>query len=677
MTTTTVVVTEIVLLSVLISIHLVLIKISNTVNRNRECPGYLNLAKGQCTADGKHYLSFKERSADCNPPVEHLKRRDIILFAGKLALEYLKHDDDDEASLFWYLRTHTPTLLASSFTLYRGIFYFLLKPFLTVLPTNFGQNFITPYGTPSFLADYLTCVPDIRMVCEDLLNSPENVVTCQRYFDDMKQYFANPVPNCAARDPELFHDTLYVELGLLGAMTITPTQGILLSGVIPRDVGLEYWSFTPYLADRYHKNDKCSPYHHIYFSSLTDPFNTFTRYTTAHEFRFAIVTTINPVVGDELYRTLIESGRYDYVHRFDLPSGDRSMIVQEGLLNPNGLTSEMAAFWYETDRLAILFRMNVRDPSSQSFRRFKLNPGFETVLVDVTTVPEIRFYEGVHPPLKTPTPLQTDESAGFQQHRNEIEGKLLKTILRDSHAPKTIHCFDSLLGTFAPLDNKVYNNTYTYTSGRQAIQMASNANGDNPDAWYKISQPQCMGHDDVMVAIAVNHTILKNSVYCNINVLAKQIGRGIASVEMYEDDPDERKRTCPFYGVVISRNAELVRQTIDHIYQQFGEDEIYLFGHTITTGTTTEWEVPMCYQLLFIERAYLNPTILDDGGEWRHYKDVKDTRLWSRMTRPDGKQLVHPIFIKYTRSNPYYYYYLVSMIVILILIILILLPHYK
>lgn len=629
--------TQIGLIVLLLCVHIIILFIIKKQTQNLVCPGYLNLTKGQCSDDGKYYMSFKTRSKECDPVIQDIKKRDTILLAGKLALQYitdsLNEDDDSLERLFQ----------EKQINYYKGIFYFLLKPFLTVLPTNFGQNFITPYGTPSFIADYIKCIPDIKIVCQDLLNSPEYISTCSTYFQELEK-FSNPTtPNCNISDPKLYENPLYVELGLLGALSITPSQALLITGVIKKEIGLKYWSFTPYLADRYNASDKCSPYNHIYFSSLTDPFNNFTQYLDNTEFRFALLTTINPNVGEYVNKLLEDTNQFDYIHRFDIPSGKNTMKIQPNLLNPNRLTEEDSVFNYETDRLSILFRMNVENSLSIKFEEFKLNPGFQTYILDFKDTIQSQFYIQTTP-LKTCLPLLTNETF-LQPTRNEIEIYIMKNILQSTHKTVKIHCFDSLLGTFAPLDKKVYSNMFSYENGLQAIQMASNANGDNPDAWYKISQPQCMSEEDVMVSICVNHTTLRNSMYCNINVLDKQIGRGIYSLEIFDENI-----STPFYGIVIGRNKNMIEDVKTQIQKRFGQDQILLKEYLIQTGKTMDWNVPMCHQLLFIERSYLNPRVLDKKNELKYYQDaLPDT--WSQMTRPDGTQLVQPIFIKFSQKT--------------------------
>lgn len=650
------------LVLILIFSHTLFIYIVGRKTGKKKCPGYLDSTYGQCTDDGKHYLAFVKRREDsCDPSIYELKRRDIVLFASKLLLQYITDQRETSLSLL-----HTE-LLNTNMTVYQGIFYFLLKPFLTVLPTDFGQNYITPYGTPSFLADYISCIPDLDIICNDLIKDPDQTDTCRKYFQDLNKYFSNPIPNCQNINPDLYNNPLYVELGLLGAMTISPSQAIIISGTIPKRIGLKYWSFTPYLADRYNNTDICTPFNNIYFSSLTDPFNNFTHYTN-DDFTFAIIITINPVVGKQMYDFLSESSQlnFDYIHRFDLPSGPNSMVVEPDLLNPNHVTNEDVTFNCKTDRLAVLFRMNVIDPKSNIFEEFKLNPHFETYAVDLGDSVDVQFYSGIHPPLKTPSPLHTDESF-LRDKLNGIK-KNLETSFKNNFSSEMIHGFNSLLGTFAPLDRDVYYNHFSYESGRQAIQMASNANGDNPDTWYKISQPQCMSMDDVLMCVCVNHTALKNSIYCNINILDKQMGRGIASIEIFENDEELLK--YPFYAVIISRNKELLNEFKESLLPLFGND-IFIYDYFVDTGDTMHWNVPMCHQLLFIERAYLNTTIPLEDGTFAYYKD-KDisTDQWSKLTRPDGNQLLNPLFIKFTKKK---FNVSITMIIVIIIIVLLIL----
>lgn len=660
------------LVIILIFSHILFIYIIGRKTDRRKCPGYLDSTYGQCTDDGKHYLAFVKRKEDsCDPTIYELQRRDIVLFAGKLLLQYITDKRENNLSLL-----HA-AFLKKNMTIYQGIFYFLLKPFLTVLPTDFGQNFITPYGTPSFLADYISCIPDLTLVCKDLIKDPEQTDTCLKYFEVLNQKFkSDSPPNCQNIKPDLYNNPLYVELGLLGAMTINPNQAIIISGTIPKRIGLKYWSFTPYLADRYNDTDTCTPFNNIYFSSLTDPFNNFTHYTES-DFTFAIIISINPDVGDKMYNFLSTQPQLNlnYIHRFDLPSGPNTMIVQPNLLNPNHLTNEDITFNYQTDRLAVLFRMNVIHPDSNEFEEFKLNPHFENYIVDLGDSVDVKkFYSGILlPPLKTPFPLQTNESF-LHDTLNGIK-KNLETSFKNNFSSKMIHGFNSLLGTFAPLDRGVYYNHFSYESGRQAIQMASNANGDNPDTWYKISKPECLSMDDILMCVCVNHTLLKNSIYCNINVLDKQMGRGIASIEIFEDD--KKLLAYPFYSVIISRNKELLNEFKESLLSLFGE-QIFIYDYFVQTGDTMHWNVPICHQLLFIERTYLNPTIPLEDGSFVYYRNenVPSTE-WNKLTRPDGNDLLNPIFMKFTKKKFNVWVIIIMVIIIILLLILLIFLMHK
>lgn len=652
---------ELFLACILILSHIILLKLSQKKRERDTCPGYLDNTYGQCTQNGKLYIGFIKRKASCDPTIYELKRRDIALFASKLVLQYITDQYEKPPTAIHGL------FLEHDMTVYKGIFYFLLKPFLTILPTDFGQNYVTPYGTPSFFADYISCIPETELVCKDLIGDPNALDVCKRYFKDVNARFANPILNCPIENTSLYSNPLYVELGLLGAMTITPTQAIVIHGVIPSDIGLKYWSFIPYLADRYENSDKCNPYNHIYFCSLTDPFNIFTHYTK-DDLRFAIIISINPQVSDAIHQLLRDRfSDIEYIHRFDIPSGSNSMIIEPSLINPNNIQEQDRAFNYKTDRLALLFRMNVINPNSPVFEKFKLNPHFETYCVDLgnSAITE-QFFDGIHPALKQPYPLYTDESF-LQSKRDGIQGLIKSSFSRDYNVVN-VHIFKSLLSTFAPLNHRVYFNEFTYKNGRQAIQMASNANGDNPDAWYKISQPQCLSMDDILLCICVNHTALMNSVYCNINVLDKQMGRGIASIEIFEDDVDLLK--YPFYAVIVSRNSVLLQQIKNTLHDLF-EHDIFIYDYYIETGDTMNWNVPMCHQILFIERTYLNTNIPDSDGTLKYYREVTDTSLWSQMTRPDGNATVDPIFIKLTKRNYNLWYIIIIILIILILLILI------
>jgi hypothetical protein len=235
-------------------------------------------------------------------------------------------------------------------------------------------------------------------------------------------------------------------------------------------------------------------------------------------------------------------------------------------------------------------------------------------------------------------------------------------ILNPKYTKKSIHVFESLTSIYAPILDDCYNNKILYTNGLQAIQMSANANGDSYDAWYKISVPQCLGKNDILMSIAVNHSKYKNSVYCSMNIVNKNKGRGISSFEFFENDDID------MYIVLVSRNQQYLEKIKQQVIDMYTDQKIAVNSISIETGPTIDWKTPLCDAFTFIERSYINPTVLIDQKQ-TYYKDKNvDSNLWKEMTHPQGNLLFDPVFIKWQWFN----YDIVYMIILFILFIIIL-----
>jgi hypothetical protein len=625
-----------------------------------KCPGSLNPNVNSCYLNGNLKLPI-ERNSNCDPIDTKKYEKNLLLFIlliENLFLNIPSYEITPSSEI-------TP-LSDNEYDIYSGIFYFANKALLKILPSDFGQNYVTPYGIPSFPNYYINCIDDLKGFTNSIIPNNKNPnLLLYKALQYVGKKYGNDT--CPFQKP-LTNNSFYLQLGLLGANSILPNQIMILSGTMPTNtLNLYYWSFHIYLADRYNSKDLCAPYNHVYFASILPPFNIFTYIPdkNMNDFTFAIMISINDDVNtNNIYKQLFK--KFDYVHRFNIPSGENTMVIQDNLINPNHLTNQSKIYDYTTDRFTILFRMNQSNNATktqkQDYELFKINAHFQFDCIDFKNTTNFNFYSNrVEWPQPLPPLYNELNDKELITLQNQIINDL-SIILNPKYTKKKIHCFESLTSIYAPILDDCYNNKILYTNGLQAIQMGSNANGDSYDGWYKLSVPQCLGMNDVFMSIAVNHSKYKNSIYCSMNLVDKNKGRGIQSFEFFENDDID------MYVVLTSRNQKYLDNIQKQLMNLYKNQKIAIRSIYLESGPCIDWKTPLCDSLTYIERMYINPSIIEDNTQ-KYFKEV-DSKLWKNMTHPQGNLLLDPIFIKWQWFN-YDFIYILILFILLIIIILI------
>ena len=165
---------------------------------------------------------------------------------------------------------------------YQGFLLFAVPELLKVLPTDFGQNYTTPYGIVSFYDAYIPCMSKVESFCRYLLKDSGEALKllCVSYFESRKAQAPGGCPfevtdkgsdEALVENPDFFNS-----IGLLGAYSLKPHQVVVFYTDLPvADLGLNYWSYMLYVADSLDPNSRCSPSKQVYFASVSSALNMF------------------------------------------------------------------------------------------------------------------------------------------------------------------------------------------------------------------------------------------------------------------------------------------------------------------------------------------------------------------------------------------------------------------
>ena len=134
---------DIFIITFIILLSLLYTKILKQKQNQLKCPGSLNPNMNACYINGNIKLPI-ERNSNCDPIDTKKYEENLLLFT--LLIE----------NLFMNISPLFPS--SSEYNTYSGIFYFANKALLKILPSDFGQNYITPYGIPSFPNYYINCI---------------------------------------------------------------------------------------------------------------------------------------------------------------------------------------------------------------------------------------------------------------------------------------------------------------------------------------------------------------------------------------------------------------------------------------------------------------------------------------------------------------------------------------
>lgn len=588
------------------------------------------------------------------------------------------------------LRTSFPTA-----DIHQGLLFFAIPPLLKLLASDFGQNELTPYGIVSFLPLYLeNCISDVPDFCATVFKNKNDDdgsalirTICRTFLRGNRRrrldngesaqcpfHVSDANPNLTIDDVGFFN-----LIGSLGTFSLTSSQCLVLYYDLPvASLPINYWSFNLYLADRL-SADRCRPFRQTYLASLTPPLNCFMTPSIAGKqfnpitgegdvvskgrLRFYLVVSLHPETATTVRRSL-ETNRerqpFDFIHVFGVPTGPHSMVLDPSLPNPNHMTETTGMFDPETDRLSLFLRLSPdpsKDPQEdgvlRDFTRFE-HP-FDKNLCQVSLV-DLKdaiigdeTYRYAQPRYILPMMNEKEQrQRAFEQLLDSFRRRLYASSFTWHRLPLR----NSILNIFAPLFSSVLNTTQPYEGGWQAIQLAGIAQGDNPDTQYRLSGVVCLSPTDVMIAVAFNHAGVGNCLYNNINIVDVNKAYSVASITLTRDTTD-----ADVYMVVAGRDATMVNRVV----QTMRSENVACYPVHIPTASSIENGVPMCHQLVMVERIYVNLQYASStqgtvhnlhsvfGENLRGIETTASMDAWNSLTNvvaPKLDTLIAPVFYK-------------------------------
>jgi len=517
------------------------------------------------------------------------------------------------------------------------LFYFIPPWLLNTLPNDFSQNETSPYGLISSGWDYWSTIPS------------KTQVVYQKRFQPLLQSFpisrtiSSPLPSTEDwhqyRRPvfsSITDEMNYDLFGALGCHSISMNQGFLLLMKLPiASLELQYWSFTLYLADRYREKDECNPFQHAYFASICPPFNLFhvpPSKRSKSVLNIAIIIAHHIDVVDAIKHQLIDT-EIDVYHEFQIPTVPFP-IIPNGLANPNQIHPHRSIFQTRTDRWNLLFRIVPKDVNNPSYRHYLQYPDVQVWRVSDIPISlnkkEPFHYENTYPPILPPLTFFSPQLFGTVT--KEIHSTLQKVCTWGIYSHSF---FPSLTSIYGIGNTEIRQGYWPYENGMMAIQTAGCAQGDNPDAWYKISKPICLcSEKDVVVVVALNHASMKNAYYCNININHTEKAQSLHSVSFFSTSTYQPT----FYLVLVSRSLKTINHIIPHLEHKLKDVSLQIFKYVVPGSIEKHDHVQI------IERLYLNPSIFFNGKQtWIHDLSADNQYQEKYMTRPDGQKLLTPI----------------------------------
>jgi len=654
-----------------------------------QCGGNIDPTLRWCENNGKLVTGTPIPEAECDPSSSSQSLQAMTRFLGYITR--LSHEASPHRLL--------SSSLASFGKTRQGFLLFAVPDLLQLLPSDFGQNYTTPYGMISFYDAFLPCIQDPAKFCEYISKNQGETwkELCTAYFQYKKQAsgecpfsVTDHSPHAFVQDPNFFN-----ALGLLGTFSLNANQAVVFFTDLPvADLGLNYWSYVLYMADSLDPNSKCSPRQQIVFASLSAPLNMLTAVgVSGKKFNPLTAETGTVVKGHVRFFTIIASDTQlaksiqaqlqtsppypvDFVHILEVPSGAGSTKLDPLLENPNGLSMQDPAYHPNYQRLSCFLRLSPSPSTSTAvtsqniqdfiFSRGAYRQNSEVVLLETTTtttVPTSNLYTSYRLPVMIPPPL--DEVSQLSKAFHKTKKAFVHRLQWTGYSVHSLPTRNSTLNIFAPLFRNVLRTKHPYLGGFQAIQLAGNGQGDNPDAQYRLSGSACLTDSDVLVAYCVNHAFFGNAVYNSVNVLDTNRAYGYGATVL---DVSMQK---PYYIVLMGRSLDTLNQTEARIREALSktsdDHDVDMTKIPIRTGPSQEGSVPLCHQLLMVERTYLNPTFSSlTGSSSMTYRltDLFGPRLdtlvetgpeeaWSSLanvTAPTNDTLISPAFFKVSYS---------------------------
>lgn len=565
------------------------------------------------------------------------------------------------------------TTLRADWKTYRGIFFFAIPELLRILPTDFGQNNSTPYGIVSFYPSYWPCIGNTSALCSNLFSSMDTdsnawQVLCNLYAKQEQRGKTCPFvvrdnnKDIYIQDPAFFND-----VGLLGAISLYFHQAIVMFVDLPVEtLKLDYWSLDVYLADRLDRDDVCYPPRQAYMASLLPPLNMYKAVAVSHKnfdplradsntvvkghVRFYVILALEQHIQDQVETFLREHSTrsYDFIYTFQIPTADSTMPINDTLPNPNQLSHKSALFQPQTDRLCCFMRLspdpNHGDPTALRDFIYQNNyqDSFEVNLVEMNT-PSYNLYGAPQWPLRIDPPKP--ETSLLSQQWGDLQRSLLRALPAYSFLKLQVR--NSIFNIMAPLyQDLLTTTTHQYEGGFQAIQLAGNAQADNYDANYVISEGVCLLEKDVLVAVAVNHASLGNCIYNSINVVDINRAFGYDAINL------TRENRVDFYVTIIGRDHETITNMKKEWQDRLSQYKIGFYMIHISNA-----DLPVCHQILAIERVYVNTQFPSQSGNVLYsLLDPQEQEDWwnslANVTAPNPKSMIKPIFYKVSPIHP-------------------------
>lgn len=577
---------------------------------------------------------------------------------------------------------------------YKGIFYFAPFELLKILPSDFGQNKSTPYGIISFFYNYISCISDIQEFCSlNLKNNPKLISFCNslqliKEKNECPFLINDNNPDLYISDKKFFNN-----IGLLGTFSLNFQQAILLKIKLPiKDLNLNYWSLNLYLADNLDPNLICHPYLNLNVASLVPPLNMFTSVGISRKkfnpltgegellengfLNFLVIICLNQNIGNEL-KTKFQT-QYDFIHIFGIPTLNGSMTIDSNLPNPNNLITNSALFNPNNQRLTMFMRLSP-DPTQNdqtffnSFIKDKSGQYFQTLLISFN---DNNYSIVKYPKINYPLMINstTNEYNNINSFKNII--KNIRNNLFLTYRIKKLQLRNSTLNIFGPKFKNVINTLQSYKGGWQSIQLAGNAQGDNYDAQYRLSESVCLQKKDVMFCVCVNHSYYDNSLYNSINLVDLNKGSGIVAFNLNNNYKDD------YYIVLFGRDME----SINIFENKLKLNNIKIFKYYIDTN-----EIPLCHHLLMVERTYLNINYLSIdrkniyslynlfGNNFKQFNKNQKDDEWNSLINVVAPNLDYLIPPNYYIISPIsnITYFIVGIIITFLILLLTIMFHYK
>jgi hypothetical protein len=521
-------------------------------------------------------------------------------------------------------------------------------------------------------------------------NPQKQVVNgCASYLENIKNNQDCPfVINDQNTKIKILDVNFFNQLGSLGAFSITPKQAVVFRISIPtKTLNLFYWSLNVYVSESFNSKNTCYPYKQINFASLCPPFNNYkasamTKKSPYDNVNGLIILSLSEEMSTEI-ESRLNGQNFDFVHVFKIPSNQNSFPFQENLPNPNQLSSESPYFDWKTQRLAVLLRINNYPSADKTLLQNYIyqvdSNDFEIFMIEKEDSPSIlynftAFPKSILPPINEYEVVQSV----FQNVKKNFNRVLANNYLF-SYSISTRY---NLVSITAPLYRNILRNTsIPYKGGFQALQMAGNMQADNRDTQYRSSQAVCLGSNDVLVGIFVNHSYLKNCFYNSVSLTDLNRAFGYKSLTFTVAQNQEKNKDQTIILVLVGRNANFLNfleQQILSIQPDCFVQQIY-----IETGPSEKFLIPENHKVLLVERNYLNTNFeyqkkvlnffdyftMNDNEKITLPADFSDFDVFQNITAPSLDYFLSPSFYKISQNKTILMYLVIGFVIFFVFVV--------